>query len=113
MEFTILILSAFITSSISAVLGMGGGIILLGIMTIMIEDVFVVIALHGLIQLFSNSTRTYLFKDHLKSLIIKQFLIGAIVGLLASVAIIMLLVQFFKVSSTNDINVDAINKIKL
>ena len=31
MELIILIISAFITSSISAVLGMGGGIILLGI----------------------------------------------------------------------------------
>ena len=56
----ILIVSAFITSSISAVLGMGGGIILLGIMAIMIPEGYKVIALHGMVQLFSNSTRTYI-----------------------------------------------------
>ena len=53
-EMIILIISALITSSISAVIGMGGGIILLGIMAIFIPDGFLVIALHGMIQLFSN-----------------------------------------------------------
>ena len=66
METIILIIAAFITSAISAVIGMGGGIILLGIMAILIPDGYMVIALHGIIQLFSNTTRTYLFKEHLK-----------------------------------------------
>ena len=65
MEFIILILSAFITSSISAILGMGGGIILLGIMAIIIPEGYMVIALHGIIQLFSNTTRTFVFKKHI------------------------------------------------
>ena len=56
METLILIISAFITSSISAVLGMGGGIILLGIMAIIIPEGYMVIALHGIIQLVSNTT---------------------------------------------------------
>ena len=38
MELIILIISAFMTSSISAVIGMGGGIILLGIMAILIPE---------------------------------------------------------------------------
>ncbi|MBT6796668.1 MAG: sulfite exporter TauE/SafE family protein, partial [Candidatus Marinimicrobia bacterium] len=42
METYYLIIAAFITSSISAVLGMGGGIILLGIMAIIIPDGYVV-----------------------------------------------------------------------
>ena len=67
METAILILAAFITSAISAVIGMGGGIILLGIMAIIIPEGYMVIALHGIIQLFSNTTRTYIFKEHLKS----------------------------------------------
>ena len=61
----ILIISALITSSISAVIGMGGGIILLGIMAIFIPDGYLVIALHGMIQLFSNSTRTFVYRDSL------------------------------------------------
>ena len=46
MELVILILAAFIKSSISAVIGMGGGVILLGIMAIMIADGYMVVALH-------------------------------------------------------------------
>ena len=65
MEITVLILSAFITSSISAVIGMGGGIILLGIMAIIIPEGYMVIALHGIIQLVSNITRTYVFRKNL------------------------------------------------
>ena len=53
-DIFILIIAAFITSSISAVLGMGGGIILLGIMAIIIPEGYKVIALHGMVQLFSN-----------------------------------------------------------
>ena len=66
MELIILIFAAFVTSSISAVLGMGGGIILLGIMAILIPEGYMVIALHGVIQLVSNTTRTYVFRNHLK-----------------------------------------------
>ena len=63
MELIILIISAFITSSISAVIGMGGGIILLGIMAILIPEGYLIIALHGMIQLVSNSTRTYFYRE--------------------------------------------------
>ena len=97
METVILILAAFTTSAISAVIGMGGGIILLGIMAIMIPEGYMVIALHGIIQLFSNTTRTYIFKEHLKNDIIKEFLKGAILGLILSAISIILLIQFFNV----------------
>ncbi len=65
MELIILITSAFVTSSISAVLGMGGGIILLGVMAIIIPNGYMVIALHGIIQLISNTTRTFVFRKYL------------------------------------------------
>ena len=78
MELIILILAALITSSISAVIGMGGGIILLGIMAIMIPDGYMVIALHGIIQMVSNGTRTIVFKDYLKRNLILEFLIDSI-----------------------------------
>ena len=77
METFVLIIAAFITSCISAVLGMGGGIILLGIMAIIIPEGYMVIALHGIIQLVSNSTRTYVFRQHLKKNILKEFGVGA------------------------------------
>ena len=106
MEIAILTLSAFLTSSISAVIGMGGGIILLGIMAIIIPEGYMVIALHGIIQLISNTTRTYVFKKHLKKKIIKDFSIGALIGAGLSSIIIFLLIQFYNVSSASEIKVD-------
>ena len=95
MELIVLIISAFITSSISAVLGMGGGIILLGIMAILIPEGYMVIALHGIIQLVSNTTRTYVFRNHLKKDLIKEFSIGVFFGVVLSIIIIFILIQLF------------------
>ena len=111
MEIIILIISAFITSSISAVIGMGGGIILLGIMAIIIPEGYMVIALHGIIQLVSNTTRTFIFKDYLKKYIIKDFLMGAILGLCFSGIIILILIHYFNVSSANQIKIDFLKPI--
>jgi len=111
MELMILIIAAFLTSSISAVLGMGGGIILLGIMAIIIPEGFMVIALHGVIQLVSNLTRTYVFRKYLKSNIIKQFLFGSFMGLCCSSLVIFSLIYFFNVSSANEIKVDLLKPL--
>ncbi len=106
MEIITLIIAAFITSSISAVLGMGGGIILLGIMAVIIPNGYMVIALHGIIQLISNSTRTYVFKDYLKNNLIKEFLIGSLFGAAISALIILFLIKFYNVESASEIKVD-------
>ena len=111
MELTILIIAAFITSSISAVLGMGGGIILLGIMAIIIPEGYMVIALHGIIQLISNTTRSYVFRNHLKNNIIKEFTLGTIIGAIVSGLILILLINFFKVNSANEIKVEVLKPL--
>ena len=105
-EITILIFAAFITSSISAILGMGGGIILLGIMAITIPEGYKVIALHGMIQLFSNSTRTFIFRKHLKKNILNQFFWGAMLGVGLSILIIIMLIVYFNVDSANQIKIE-------
>ena len=105
-EIILLIIAAFITSAISSVLGMGGGIILLGIMAIIIPEGYMVIALHGMIQLFSNSTRTYIFKNHVKTKLIKQFFIGALIGVAISILIIMILISIFEITSASEMKVD-------
>ena len=108
MDIIILIFAAFITSSISAVLGMGGGIILLGIMAIIIPEGYKVIALHGMVQLFSNSTRTYVFRQYIKKNIIKQFFSGALIGVIISIIIIIMLINYFNVGSANEIKVEVL-----
>ena len=106
-----MIVSAFVTSSISAVLGMGGGIILLGIMAVIIPNGYMVIALHGIIQLISNSTRTFLFRKHLKKDLIKEFLIGAFIGATISGLIIYFLIKFYNVGSANEMKIDFLKPI--
>jgi uncharacterized membrane protein YfcA len=106
METYYLIIAAFITSSISAVLGMGGGIILLGIMAIIIPDGYVVIALHGIIQLISNITRSFVFRHHIKKDIIQTYLPGVTLGLSLSALIIFILITLFQVDSAKEIKVD-------
>jgi len=111
MEILVLIIAAFITSSISAILGMGGGIILLGIMAIIIPDGYMVIALHGIIQLISNTTRTYVFKPHIKQKIVREFFVGALIGAGMSAFIILVVIKFYEVSLASEIKVDFLKPI--
>jgi len=111
METVILIIAAFITSSISAVLGMGGGIILLGIMALIIPEGYVVVALHGIVQLISNLTRSFVFRHHLRRDIIYQYFPGAILGLSLSALIILALIAFFQVESAKEIKIDFLKSL--
>ena len=96
MESIFLIIAAFITSSISAVLGMGGGIILLGIMSLIIPEGYMAVALHGIVQLVSNLTRSFVFRHHIRKDIINQYLPGAMLGLSLAALIIITLISFFQ-----------------
>jgi len=85
---------------------MGGGIILLGIMAIVIPEGYAVVALHGIIQLVSNFTRSYVFQQHIRKDIIWQYSPGAVLGLSLSALIIFLLITFFQVESAKEIKID-------
>ncbi len=105
-ESLILILAAFLTSMLSAIIGMGGGVTLLGIMAVMIPEGYMVVALHGIIQLVSNVTRTVVYRTHLHGPIFKQFVTGVIPGLLLSALMIVGLMQWIGVESASEIKID-------
>ena len=111
MELIILTIGALITSSISAVIGMGGGIILLAIMAIIIPEGYMVIALHGAIQIFSNGTRTFIFRNHLKKQLLWEFFQGAIIGLSISGVTIFAITQYYDVSSASQIKFEFLKPI--
>ena len=111
MDIILLSFAALITSAISAVLGMAGGIILLGIMAIIIPYGYEVIALHGIIQLISNVTRSVLFRKHIKYRIITQYLPGSILGLILSAIIILLITNFSQVDNASNLRVDYLKPI--
>jgi uncharacterized membrane protein YfcA len=62
---TILIIAALLTSILSGVVGMGGGVVLLGVMA-SVMPAAIVVPIHGVVQLGSNLTRTLVFLRHVK-----------------------------------------------
>ena len=106
MESIVLIIAAFLTSALSAIIGMGGGITLLGIMAIIMPTGYLVVAYHGVIQLVSNVTRTTVYRQHISEPIINRFLIGLLPGLLLSVVIIFGATTYFNAASAADLKID-------
>ena len=64
-ELIILAVAALLTATLSGIIGMGGGMTLLGVMTLLLPPPLVV-PLHGVVQLGSNTTRTIIFFPHVR-----------------------------------------------
>jgi uncharacterized membrane protein YfcA len=64
-EVAILAAVALASAVLSAVVGMAGGITLLSVMLLFLEPL-VAIPLHGVIQLFSNSSRTFIQRNYVE-----------------------------------------------
>jgi uncharacterized membrane protein YfcA len=65
-----------------------------------------VVALHGIVQLISNLTRSFVFRRFIRKEIVNQYLQGAILGLSLSAIIIFTLIYFFKVESAKEIKIE-------
>ena len=106
MESVTLILAAFLTSTLSAVIGMGGGVTLLAIMAMVMPDGYLVVAYHGIIQLVSNATRTTVYRNEINLPLLARFSKGIIPGLFAAAGIVYGLIQYFDVSSASELKID-------
>lgn len=82
-----LIIASLFTSLITAALGLGGGMLMLSLMTIFVPPA-AIIPVHGVVQLGSNSGRAWLQRAHIRWDIVIWLALGAIPGALlgASVA---------------------------
>lgn len=76
----VLTIAAFLTATLSGVIGMGGGILLLAIMFSCLESHGEVIPLHGSVQLVSNSTRAVAFVRDADWPTLGRFALGAVPG---------------------------------
>ncbi len=74
----LVLLASFFTASVSAITGMGGGIVLLSIMTFVGYSHQQLVALHGVIQLASNSSRMFFLCEDVDRVIVKSFILGLI-----------------------------------
>ncbi|SFF84141.1 sulfite exporter TauE/SafE family protein [Neptunomonas qingdaonensis] len=80
-------MSAF-TSMMTAAVGIGGGVLLLAIMA-QILPVQALIPVHGLVQLGSNGNRAYMTRQHIDWKMSRLFILGAVVGAVISVWIVI------------------------
>ena len=71
-EVAVLVVAALATSTLSAIVGMAGGITLLSVMLLFLPPL-AVIPLHGVVQLVSNSSRTVIQRKHLRWDIIARY----------------------------------------
>lgn len=81
LKIVILIVAALATATLSGILGMAGGILLLAIMFSVMDDHNEVIPLHGAVQLISNGTRTFAFLPHVHHRTVGRFALGTIPGM--------------------------------
>jgi uncharacterized membrane protein YfcA len=90
----ILSLCTIVTSMISGVVGMAGGVLLLSIMTFFVEYKML-IPLHGVVQLVSNFSRTMYLRKNIRMDFLTPFILGAPFGFLIAFYILK------EVSNTN------------
>lgn len=85
-----LIAAAGFTSALSAIIGMGGGIILLAVM-LLFMPVEVAIPIHAAVQLISNGTRTLVYLKHVQWKVWALFCVPAVLGILLGREIFLVL----------------------
>lgn len=79
LDIVILCASAFFTSVLSAILGMGGGVSLIAVMMQYFPQT-ALIPMHGIVQMFSNGFRVFLNLKHVKWEIFIPLFLGGILG---------------------------------
>lgn len=82
----VLLIACFATATVSAILGMAGGVTLLGVMTALLPAP-VVVPLHGIVQLASNWTRTWAFRKYVCWSIFFTFMLPAGLGVAIAASI--------------------------
>ncbi len=87
----LLAVSAFVTSFISGILGMAGGMILMGVL-LAVLPVPTAMMLHGITQFTSNGWRALLWRDKVDWRIFRGYLAGALI-VLAVFAVVKLVVS--------------------
>ena len=88
MDTLFLIAVSFLTSTLTATIGLGGGVLLISIMATLLPPAAVV-PVHGAVQLASNSSRVLLGGPHVEWRIVGPFVGGAILGAVAGSRVVV------------------------
>ncbi len=116
MTYFILVVATFVTSVISGVLSMAGGIILMGVFGLFLT-VPAAMVLHGIAQAVSNGSRVWLYRHHIRWGVLKYYSVGALAVLatfaylqfIPNIGLVFLLIgsfPFLALSLPKSINLD-------
>ena len=86
MIYLLLATATLLTSLISGVLSMAGGMILMGVFGFFLS-VPAAMVLHGIAQAFSNGSRVFLYRQHIKWAVLITYTIGSLLVLLVFVVL--------------------------
>ena len=75
----VLVVAAVLTATVSAILGMAGGIMLQAVMLFMLP-LTIVVPIHGAVQLCSNATRLLVYWRNMEARVVGRFALGALGG---------------------------------
>ena len=87
-ELILLGVFSTLTSLLTAVAGLGGGMLLLALMAQIFAPA-ILIPLHGVAQFFSNANRGLIHRTHLEWKYLKPFILGSAVGAFAFVPLVV------------------------
>lgn len=76
------------TSLVTAVAGLGGGLLLLALMAQLLAPT-ILIPLHGIAQFFSNANRGLIHRDKLEWSYLRPFIVGSVIGAFAFVPLVV------------------------
>ncbi|MEX3010882.1 sulfite exporter TauE/SafE family protein [Hoeflea sp. TYP-13] len=82
----LLVAASFLTSFITASVGIGGGVVMIALMSYFVPPV-ALIPVHGAVQLGSNGGRTFVLREHVDWIRIAAFSAGAVIGAAIGAAI--------------------------
>ena len=85
---SILIVASFFTSALTAAAGVGGGLLMLALMTYVIP-ITALIPVHGLVQLGSNTSRSFVQRANIDWRVTRIFLLGSFFGVVAGVLLVV------------------------
>ena len=88
-ELVALTLFSTVTSLLTAVAGLGGGMLLLALMAQMLAPA-ILIPLHGIAQFFSNANRGVIHRASLEWSYLRPFVFGSVIGAFAFVPLLVL-----------------------
>lgn len=86
-EQAILIAAAFLSSTLTATVGLGGGVLLIAIMAMFLPPLAVV-PVHGVVQLASNGSRAWFARREIDRSLLPAFSVGLLVGTLVGAQLV-------------------------